>query len=89
MGTLFEDLGLPTPHSDSRTPWGSSRRSRAGEVDASGVPTWATTGGEAPTGGAARQTPADPEALLAGLIPQQRAAVAHDGPPLLIVAGAG
>ncbi len=89
MGTLFEDLGLPTPHSDSHTPWGSSRRSGAGEVDASGVPTWATTGGEAPTGGAARHTPADPEALLAGLNPQQRAAVAHDGPPLLIVAGAG
>jgi len=89
MGTLFEDLGLPTPHSDSRTPWGSSRRPGAGEVDAAGVPTWATTGGEAPAGEAARHTAPDPEALLAGLNPQQRAAVVHDGPPLLIVAGAG
>jgi DNA helicase-2/ATP-dependent DNA helicase PcrA len=31
----------------------------------------------------------DPEALLDGLNPQQRAAVVHEGAPLLIVAGAG
>ncbi|MGH8970732.1 MAG: DNA helicase PcrA [Actinomycetes bacterium] len=31
----------------------------------------------------------DPDQLLAGLNPQQRAAVAHQGAPLLIVAGAG
>src|SRR5438309_602758 len=31
----------------------------------------------------------DPERLLAGLNPQQRAAVVHQGTPLLVVAGAG
>ena len=31
----------------------------------------------------------DPEALLSALNPQQREAVTHEGPPLLIVAGAG
>ena len=89
MSTLFEDLGLPTPDPDRRSPWGSSRRSAAREVDASGVPTWAAAGGEPPAKAAARHTRTDPEALLTGLNPQQREAVVHEGPPLLIVAGAG
>ncbi len=79
MSTLFEDLDLPTPHTDRRSP----------DVDAAGVPTWATAGDEPPAEGAARHTRPDPEALLSGLNPQQREAVLHEGPPLLIVAGAG
>ncbi|HEU5271993.1 MAG TPA: DNA helicase PcrA [Jatrophihabitans sp.] len=42
----------------------------------------------APAGAPGRRYPA-PEELLAGLNPQQRAAVVHRGVPLLIVAGAG
>ncbi|MEY4723426.1 MAG: hypothetical protein RLZZ324_939 [Candidatus Parcubacteria bacterium] len=37
----------------------------------------------------ASAAPSDIEALLVGLNPEQRAAVTHDGGPLLIVAGAG
>jgi DNA helicase II / ATP-dependent DNA helicase PcrA len=45
----------------------------------------------APDGAQPRPTPPrlDPETLLAGLNPQQRAAVTHEGSPLLVVAGAG
>ncbi|MDQ2852927.1 MAG: DNA helicase PcrA [Actinomycetota bacterium] len=60
-------------------------------VDEHGVPTWASLGGDAPGMPGGRRGPGrlTGEQLVEGLNPQQRAAVLHQGPPLLIVAGAG
>ncbi|RNI22311.1 DNA helicase PcrA [Flexivirga caeni] len=85
MSSLFDDLPLPgfPPDAASATvPTG---------VDERGVPRWASLGTPAPAAERAPATPsmADPESLVAGLNPQQREAVLHQGPPLLIVAGAG
>lgn len=91
MSTLFDDLGMPTPPGPAHP----SDRGGAGGVDDSGLPLWAVRGEAAPgdaahTGGSASAGRLhDPEELLAGLNPQQREAVVHQGPPLLIVAGAG
>ncbi|MBK8470144.1 MAG: DNA helicase PcrA [Candidatus Phosphoribacter sp.] len=83
MGTLFDELGLsgfgePSSGLPRATPDPAGPDARAGwQVGGVGAPGW----GEGRVG--------DPERFLAGLNPQQRAAVTHEGSPLLIVAGAG
>ncbi len=98
------DLDLPpssaTPPSGSPA---RRRAASAQAVDDAGVPLWAV-GGEGspktagvatgpraagPTAGRNASSEPDVETLLAGLNPQQREAVVHEGSPLLIVAGAG
>lgn len=86
MSTLFDGLDFGQTHPADPATHASAQ---AALVNAAGVPTWAEAAaeGRGPDGGPGRRL--DAAALLEGLNPQQREAVLHEGPPLLIVAGAG
>ncbi len=86
MGTLFDDLGL-----SGFDPAPATSRGGRGEPVADPVE---RTVGDRPGWGGRHTGPdtgtsGDVDAILAGLNPQQREAVLHEGSPLLIIAGAG
>ncbi len=91
MSTLFDGLDFGDARDEPQADPATRASAHAALVNASGVPTWAeaAAAGEGPDGGPPRPAVPQGEALLAGLNPQQREAVLHQGPPLLIVAGAG
>ena len=91
MSTLFDGLDFGDARRAPRSDPTTHASAEAALVNASGVPTWAeaAAAGTGPEGGPPRRGVPDVEELLTGLNPQQREAVLHEGPPLLIVAGAG
>ncbi|OFE14779.1 ATP-dependent DNA helicase PcrA [Humibacillus sp. DSM 29435] len=94
MSTLFDDLPISGPPGPDHPSGGGSSgldpsREARREVTDRGVPTWAEAAAAGGVGAAGRHPGMDPTQLLEGLNPSQRAAVVHEGAPLLIVAGAG
>lgn len=91
MSTLFDGLDFGDARHDPNVDPATHASAHAALVNAAGVPTWAeaAAAGRGPDGGPSAAPRRDPDELLAGLNPQQREAVLHEGPPLLIVAGAG
>jgi DNA helicase-2/ATP-dependent DNA helicase PcrA len=92
MSTLFDDLPLPgVSGAPSVTAEAGLVRGVGGAHPLPGLPPRPDAGADDRTGGSSsgRSGAVDVEQLLAGLNPQQRAAVLHEGGPLLLVAGAG
>ena len=94
MSTLFDDLPISGPPGPDHPAGGGSSgldgpREARRDVTERGVPTWAEAAAAGGVAAAARHPSLEPEQLLEGLNPSQRAAVVHEGAPLLIVAGAG
>ncbi|MBL7490654.1 DNA helicase PcrA [Frankia sp. AgB1.9] len=86
MSTLFDDETVPSAGGASSEPRDSY------DLFAPAVLAGAPRSGQSAAAHQSERRPSprlDPDALLTGLNPQQRAAVVHEGSPLLIVAGAG